>query len=257
MKVQAIALNTFREAIRNYVIYTVIAFAALLVGISAFFGAVTIGDQARVIKDFGLFAISFFGALMSMISGVSLLNKELKQKTVFNILSKPVERWEFILGKYLGLCLTVWLLIALMGLGLVLFLFFFEWRMDWLLFEGIFFTMLESAIVAAVTVFFSSIVITTTLAALFTFATYIAGRSIHYLGYFLDTSQNFSPGLRTVVHCFDVILPDLSYYTVSASITYGDPIPVIYLTHAILYAAAYSTLAITFASAVFHFRELN
>ena len=107
MKIYAIALNTFREAVRNKILYSVLAFAVLLVAISALFGSVTIGETQRVIKDFGLFALSFFGAISTIICGVSLLNKELKQKTIHNIISKPVARWEFIVGKYLGLSLTV------------------------------------------------------------------------------------------------------------------------------------------------------
>jgi ABC-type transport system involved in multi-copper enzyme maturation permease subunit len=134
MRVSAICLNTFREALRNKILYSVLFFAVLLIGISAFFGAVSIGQQEQVIKNFGLFSLSFFGAIITILSGVSLLSKELKQKTVYNILSKPINRWEFILGKYLGLTFTVCLLVALMGIGLVIFVACFERRVDWLLF---------------------------------------------------------------------------------------------------------------------------
>ena len=80
MKIFAIALNTFREAIRNKILYSVIFFAAFLVLISALFGSVSIGDKIKVIKDFGLFSLSFCGAIITIISGTNLLNKELKQK---------------------------------------------------------------------------------------------------------------------------------------------------------------------------------
>ena len=80
MKITAIAYNTFREAIRNKILYSVLLVTAAIVIISSIFGAVSIGDQVKVVKDFGLFCISFFGAIITIVAGVSLLNKELKQK---------------------------------------------------------------------------------------------------------------------------------------------------------------------------------
>ncbi|MCC6953509.1 MAG: ABC transporter permease subunit, partial [Deltaproteobacteria bacterium] len=96
--ITAIALNTFREAIRNKVLYSGFLFVALLIAGSALFGSVSVGSQIKVIKDFGLFSLSIFGAIVAVAIGVNLLNKELKQKTIYNILSKPVERWQFIVG---------------------------------------------------------------------------------------------------------------------------------------------------------------
>lgn len=256
-RILAIALNTFREAIRNYILYSVISFALLLVGISAFFGAVSIGDQLKVIKDFGLFSLSFFGALLTMISGVSLLNKELRQKTAYNILSKPVERWEFIVGKYFGLVGTSCILAACMGIALIGFLVPFEGRIDWLLFQGIYFVLLEICIVGAVTVFFSSLVVTTTLTGLFTFGTYIAGRSIGYLNYFLDESHTSNTALRWTISLLDRVLPDLSVFNLNDLLVYGVPASPAHALAALGYCAAYSAVALTLAAAIFRLRELN
>jgi ABC-type transport system involved in multi-copper enzyme maturation permease subunit len=115
MKVFGIAINTYREAIRNRILYAVVAFGMVLVALSAFFGAVSIGNQADVIKDFGLFSLSFCGAVLTILSGVNLLHNEMAHKTVYNILSKPVSRWQFILGKQLGLALMVSVMVAFMG----------------------------------------------------------------------------------------------------------------------------------------------
>ena len=257
MKIRGIALNTFREAIRNRVLYSVLLFAVILVGISAFFGSVSIGSQVKVIKDFGLFSLSFFGAIISIISGVSLLNKELKQKTVYNILSKPVARWEFILGKYLGLTLTVSVLISLMGTALVLFVMLFEQRIDWQLFGGVAFVILEASLVCAVAMFFSSLVVTTTLTGIFTLATYIAGRSIHYLQFFLEGREAYNRTLTGLVRICNWVLPDLSIFNLSDQIVYGDPVSFRYFITAIVYCVAYSAAALLFATLIFNRRELT
>ena len=133
-KILSIALNTFREAVRNKILYSVVFFAALVVGAAALFGRVTMGDPVKVIKDFGLFSLSFFGAVITIITGVTLLGKEIKHKTVYNIISKPVDRWQFIVGKYFGLFFTVASLVTLMGLGFVLFVSIYEGKFNSLMF---------------------------------------------------------------------------------------------------------------------------
>lgn len=256
MKVWAIALNTFREAVRNKILYSVILFAVLVVAVSALFGSVTLGSQIKVIKDFGLFSLSFFGAIITILSGVSLLNKELKQKTVYNILSKPVQRWQFILGKHLGLTGTVAALVALMGVGLIGFVGLMEGRLDLLLIQGVLFAIMEVAVVASVSIFFSSLVVTTTLSGLFTLGTYIAGRSISYFKYFMDQGENYDPILATVLKVFDWILPDLSLFNFNDLLVSGSSPTPEDLIYAVCYCVGYSVAALTLAALIFQRREL-
>lgn len=255
MKIIAVAVNTFRESIRNQVIYSVVLFAVVVVGASAFFGAVSIGKQTEVIKDFGLFSLSFFGAIITILCGVSLLNKELKQKTVYNILSKPVARWQFIVGKHFGLSLTVSMLICMMCAALAGFVALFEGRIDWLLFQAGLFVMLEVWVIAATALFFSSLVVTTTLTGLFTLGTYLAGRSISYLKYFTAESET-NPLTTAVIGALDAVLPDLSLFNFNDLIVYGQPATLSDLTNAFLYAACYCVVALSLASMIFAKREL-
>ncbi len=257
MRIYAIAINTFREAIRNKILYSVLFFVALLLGASAFFGSVTIGNQAQVIKDSGLFSLSFFGALLTIITGVSLLNKELKQKTIYNIISKPVSRWEFMLGKQLGLTLTVGVLVSFMGVGLFAFAAIFERRPDMLLFQGVLFSIMEVTVLSSIVMFFSSMAVTTTLPGLFTLAAYIAGHSLDYLKYFLSQDADARPVARMLVEFFSWVIPDLSLFNVNASIVYGVPIGAAQLGYTLLYTLAYSFAAITIAALIFGRRELN
>jgi ABC-type transport system involved in multi-copper enzyme maturation permease subunit len=257
MKVLAIAINTFREAIRNKILYSIILFACVVVGVSSLLGSITIGSRLNVVKDFGLFALSISGALITIISGVSLLNKELKQKTIYNILSKPVARWHFVLGKQLGLTMTVCLMVALMGIGLMAFVATIEGKIDWLLLEAIFFVMLEVTIISSITIFFSSVVITTTLSGLFTLAFYVCGRSIGYFNFFFSGQEKYSEGVKNTIRALDTILPDLSLFNVSNLIVYGQSVGIDHALKAIAYSFSYSAILLLFASFIFNKRELN
>lgn len=192
-----------------------------------------------------------------MINGVTLLNKELKQKTVFNILSKPVNRIEFICGKYFGLVLTGLTLVTLMGTSVIVFVAFLEGRVDYLLFQAIFFTYLEVTIIASVVMFFSSVVVTTTLTGLFTFATYVAGKSISYLSYFIkESEEGYNPTLAVLVRIFDTILPDLSSINIINSIVYGQSATLTHATYATAYTLLYSTTLLALSALIFQKRDL-
>ena len=114
-----VSRHTAREALRNKVLYSILAFAALVVGVAALFGSASIGNQMKFVKDFSLAAISLFGVVIAVTLGVSMLSKELGRRTILNILSKPVARWQFIVGKFAGLALTLVIVVALMTSALI------------------------------------------------------------------------------------------------------------------------------------------
>ena len=255
-KLLAIAQNTFREAVRNKILISVVLFALILVGVSALFGSVSIGDQVKVIKDFGLFSLSFFGALSAILGGLNLLNNELKRKTVYNILSKPVSRWQFVLGKFLGLSLTTGVLITLMGLSLIAFTTIIEGKVDYLLFQAILFALLESTIISAITVFFSCMVVTTTLTGFFSLGFYLGGRSIDYLQYFVQ-QEDTPESVKRLIGVFDSILPELSMFNVANTIVDGIAPSYEQLIACSFHCFFYSLTAITLACLIFNKRELN
>src|SRR6476659_2180831 len=119
-RIFSISLNTFREAVRDRVLYNLILFVLLITASAVFLGELTAGQEARVIVDIGLSASLVFGTFISIFVGVSLVSKEIEKKTVYSIFSKPVGRGEFIVGKYLGLCATLLLNVAVMGVGVSL-----------------------------------------------------------------------------------------------------------------------------------------
>lgn len=253
-----IALNTFREVIRNKILYAVFAFAFLLLVVSALFGSVTLGDRIFVIKDFGLFALSFCGAIIVVLAGVSLLDRELKQKTIYNLLSKPVERSEFIVGKFLGLVFVSSVLTSLMGVLFILFTAAFEGRFDKLLFEGVFFVIWELVLLSAIAILFSSLVLTTSLAGLFTFGTYLAGHSHRALDYFMNTRADFSsPILRFIARILKSILPDLGAFNVTDTILYGSGVSLHYAFLSVIYSIGYAIVCLLIAISIFRLRNFE
>ena len=119
-KILLVASNAFLEARRDRVLYSLALFALLMILSSLVFSSISAEQYNKIVKDFGLTAISIFGILISIFLGTSLVYKEIEKKTVYNIFSKPIERYEFIIGKYLGLALTI--LIITVSMCLILFL---------------------------------------------------------------------------------------------------------------------------------------
>ncbi len=120
-RVAAVAVNTFREAIRNKVLAVLLMFAVALMAFSLVLGQLSLHEEVRIIKDLGLAGISIFSVIIALFLGVNLLSKELDRKTVYTMLSKPLYRWEFLLGKYVGLAVTMFSLVTLMAIVLAIF----------------------------------------------------------------------------------------------------------------------------------------
>jgi len=133
MRIYPISLNTFRETVRDRVLYNLLIFALLMIGSTVYLATLTIADHLKIIKDFGLAAISLFSVLIAIFVGIGLVYKEVDKRTIYTVLSKPIKRYEFILGKYLGLLLTLLVNLAIMAAGLVLILLFFHGSVNYAL----------------------------------------------------------------------------------------------------------------------------
>jgi len=252
-KIAAIALNTAREAVRNRILYSILFFAVLMVAVAAVFGAASIGDQTKYMKDFSLMSVSLFGVVIAIVLGVNLLHQELGKKTIFNILSKPVARWQFIVGKFFGLLGTLTLIVSVMALGVVGSFRLLLGHFDAGLLVASFAALLEIVIVIAVAIFFSSLVVTPSLAGMFTAATFIAGRSASYLLYFLKDDQ--PPAVQTLAQALYWALPRLDRFTVADQVVYGLVPDPSYLLMLICYAVAYAGILLLLSVGLFSRRE--
>ena len=252
-QVMALAINTAREAVRNRILYSILFFAVLMVAVAAVFGAGSIGDQTNYMKDFSLMSVSLFGVVIAIVLGVNLLHQELGKKTIFNILSKPVARWQFIVGKFAGLVATLTVIVGLMSAGVIAAFAWATGHVDGGLVVSSFATLLEIIVVIAVALFFSSVVVTPSLAGMFTAATFIAGRSATYLLYFV--TDEHPPILRALAHGLYWALPRLDRFTIADQVVYGvvpDPDYLVMLT---AYSCGYAAILLVVSVGLFARRE--
>ncbi|MCI5066079.1 ABC transporter permease [bacterium] len=255
-RVRAISKSTFRESIRSKVLYAVVLFAVLVIAVSGIFGSVTIGDQVRVMKDFGLFSLSLFSVLYCVISGSTLLHKELAKKTILTILARPVRRWEFLAGKFFGMFFTAVVLLLLMATGLSIFLYLFEGSFDQRMLLAYYHIGLELLIVCAAVIFFSSIVVTPMLIGLFSFGIFLAGRSLDLLLYFLDEEIVVGFG-ATVIQAMYWSLPHLNSIHVSDALVYDVPLSELHTVWGTVYSVTYSLFLFLIAQKLFQRREVS
>lgn len=265
-RIYAIALNTFREAIRNKVLYGIIA---VVVGANFFalvLGEMSLHEEARFARDMGLAGISLFGSITAIALGVTLLYGEIQRKTIHNILSKPILRFEFVLGKYLGMAFTLALLVicfavALAGLlGLVSVLYpVAKIGFSAAIFKAVVLGFMEVLIVAAIAIFFSSFT-TPYLSGIFTFAVFFVGRISEEMRAAARVAKDAV--LRGIADAGTRVIPDLHMYAISggqvddqhvsvhgAFVTWG------YVGVAAVHAAAWIALLLLFASLIFRRRD--
>src|SRR3989338_2708491 len=125
--IRHIALNVFRESVRDKVLYNLVFFAVLLMSASYLIGQLTAGQDVKIIKDLGLAAMSVFGLFIAVFIGIGLVSKEVERRSVYGLLAKPIHRHEFIIGKYLGLVLTLAVNVAIMTAAYYLVLAYLSW----------------------------------------------------------------------------------------------------------------------------------
>ncbi|HEY6292968.1 MAG TPA: ABC transporter permease [Terriglobia bacterium] len=256
-RVAAIAVHTFKECVREKVLYNLVVFALLLTGAGILFGSISVGVNEILLVNLGLSAISVFGLMIAIFIGISLVWKEIERRTIYNVLSKPVARVEFILGKYLGLVLTLVVNTAIMTAGFYLALYWEKRRLgaeDLAPLEAIYFILLQLALVVGVALLFST-VSTPMLSAVFTFSLYVIGNLLSDLRGFGD--QSGSALVRILLHGLSVVLPDFGTFSAISQTAHGQLIPGFRLFANSLYALLYTTVLVSAAILVFEEREFR
>ena len=156
VKILAIAVNTFREAVRDKILYSLLIFALLMIVSSVFLSTLSVGDQIKIIQDMGLSMISIFGTLIAIFVGIGLVYKEIEKRTIYSIIAKPIARHQFLMGKYCGLILTLLVEITVMSSGFLLLLYFYPGSYDASILKAIYLIFIELMIVTAIALLFSS-----------------------------------------------------------------------------------------------------
>jgi ABC-type transport system involved in multi-copper enzyme maturation permease subunit len=252
-----VALNTFREAVRDRVLYNLILFALLMMAAAVLVGQISIGIERVVIINLGLTAISVFGLAMAVFIGVGLVSKEMDKRTLYALLAKPVRRREFLLGKYAGLLLTLAINTAFMALGLAAALWYVSRafaRADAGIALAIYFILLELALVTALALLFSCFS-TPMLSTALTLGLYVVGvfaTDIRALGEM--TGSRALGALGSVVY---YVVPNFHNFNAIAAAAHGRAIPASLVAANTAYAAAYIAVVLLGASAIFSNRNLK
>ncbi|NNE66018.1 MAG: ABC transporter permease subunit [Pyrinomonadaceae bacterium] len=253
--VRVIASNTFREAVRDRVLYNLVVFMLLITGCAIFLGELTAGQESRTIVNIGLSAMLLFGVFIAIFVGVGLVSKEIEKKTLYTVFSKPVRRGEFIVGKYLGLCLTLLVNVAVMGLGVsIALLFVGGGSLSISIWGAIVLIFFELALITAVAVLFSSFS-SPALSALLTFLIFVIG---HFSSSLRDLAQNLgSNAAQWLFGAIYYLLPNFSHFEFVSHAAHGRVPSGSYLALALLYALAYIAVVIAVTALIFRRRNLK
>jgi Cu-processing system permease protein len=268
-RIRLVAWHVFKENVRDRVLYGIGAFALLLVTASAVIGQVTAGQDLKMIKDLGLSTIEFAGALMTVFIGVGLVAREIDRRSIEGLLAKPLPRWEFIVGKFTGLTLTMAVNVALMTVALFAVLAWLWWtspegvRRSWdapaldpRLLVAVVLTMGELTVLTAIALFFSSFSSSALWSVVFTVGLYVAGLESHDLRHFTDIVQA-PPAFGRLVDLVGWVLPAFDAFDRKVDVVHGVAVPWGFVVARLAYAAIYAAVAVGGSVLVFSRREFK
>lgn len=265
--VRLVASAVFRESVRDRVPSTIVVFAVLLIATSYLISQLTAGQDMKIIKDLGLAALAAFGLAIAVFIGIGLVSKEVERRSIYALLAKPVSRDQFLIGKYLGLLLTLLVNLTAMALAYYAVLFVMDWlapeslRAAWptpavdpRLLIAIVLIFGELMIVTAVALFFSTFS-SPLLSALLTVALWVAG---HFNG----DLRNFAavvdqPAAVWLARALYYLVPNLAPFDVKAEAVYGAPIAASHVALTLGYALVYVTAVLLGAMAIFRRRDFK
>jgi Cu-processing system permease protein len=256
-RVAAIAVHTFKESVRERVLYTLVVFAILMIGAGLILGSVSVGINEIALVNLGLSAISIFGLLIAVFIGISLVWKEVERRTLYNVLSKPVARAEFILGKFFGLVLTLAVNTAVMAAGFYVLLWYEKGRLtaaDVAPLEAIYFILLQLMLVVGVALLFSTIS-SPTLSAVYTLSLYVIGNLLGDLRSFGE--QSGSAALRGLLRTISVALPDYGAFSDIGPAAHGELLAGWEILSHSLYAVLYTAALVSATVLIFERRDLR
>lgn len=215
----SLAVNVIKDAARRKVFYVVFLFGLAVVALSPLLPTFELGARAQFLRDISLSLISLFGVVLAVILSVSQIPGEVERRTIYNILSKPVSRLQYMAGKYLGILAALAAILFIMGLEILLLIYIRLHVFTPIVFEGVFAVFLESALIAAFCL------------ALSTFATVPVNAFASVLFYVLChvktgfLNQALVEGTSGVVRVFAwgfyYLIPNLENFNLSLKVGYG------------------------------------
>jgi ABC-type transport system involved in multi-copper enzyme maturation permease subunit len=255
-RIAHVAFNTFREAVRDRVLYNLVAFAVLLSGAAILVGQISLDIERLVVVNLGLTAVTLFGVVIAIFIGIGLVSKEIEKRTLYTVLSRPVRRWEFVVGKFFGLTGTLLVNTFCMAIGVFLALLYvahrFE-RADAGILVALYFIMLQFLIVCSLALLFSSFS-SPMLSAVFTFALFAIGSLSEDLRGFAGIAQGLTGWTAAAIA---YLVPNFSALNVVNQVAHGEAVAGRLILYNSLYAILYSAMALSGAVLIFQRRNLK
>ncbi len=251
-RILAVAEGTFRETVRDRLFYLVGAFGVVLVAATTVLSPLAVGAQGKIVADVGLAGMSLLGLLVVLLVGASLVRKEMEQRTITTVLTKPVGRGEYLLGKYLGMSLTLACMIGLMGVLYVAAVWLTPAQLAWSHLVAVYLTWLELLVLTAGAMLFS-FVAGNALAAGLAAALFVVGHLLRSLHDFAAMTEG--PGRAVAAFAYRV-LPDLEVFNVRAAVVHGDPVGTPQVALATAYGLGWIVVFLLLARVVFARKEL-
>ena len=250
-RILAVAANTYRETVRERVLYNLVFFALLMTVSGLVMKQLSLRQDERIIKDIGLAGMELFGTLIAVFIGVGLVSKEIERRSLYPLLAKPLDRSEFILGKFAGLGFTLLVNVGVMTAGLYLTLAATRGALDPNLLKAVYTIFLGLLLVVALALLFSA-VSSSMLAAVGTVILVVAGR-------FSDVIRNMKQVAPATPDWLSVglyyALPNFASLDLKRRVVHFDPVSATDLAWITLYAAAYLIVVLGLALTVFRSRE--
>jgi ABC-type transport system involved in multi-copper enzyme maturation permease subunit len=251
-----IASNTFREAVRDRVLYNLIAFALLLSGAAIFISQISIEVERLVVVNLGLTAVSLFGVVIAIFIGIGLVSKEIEKRTLYTVLSRPVRRWEFIVGKFFGLAGTLVVNTLFMAIGVFGALLYVAHKFsppDAFIFVALYFIILEFLILCSLALLFSSFS-SPLLSAVFTFSLFVIGSFADDLRGFAAMTHGITRAIATATA---YLVPNFSTLNVISAVAHQQPVAGQLILQNSFYALFYTAMALSGAILIFERRNLK
>lgn len=255
-RIAAVAFNTFREAVRDRVLYNLVLFAILMVASSLLFGQISIGIERLIIVNLGLTAITVFGCVIAIFIGIGLVSKEIEKRTLYTVLARPLPRWQFILGKYFGLVGTLLVNALLMAIGffgaLLLQVHRFQSQDGWLL-VALYFIVLQLLLITAIALLFSTYS-SPLMSSIFTLAILIIGTFAEDLRIFAAMMHGFP---RWIAMVAAQVVPNFASLNVISLVSHGEKVPGALIFYNTLYVVLYCAAALAGAILIFERRNFK
>lgn len=251
MKIFVIAKNTFKEAMRDRILYAILGFAFLFIVSTIFLGSISLGEDLKIIRDFGLAGIYIFGLIVTIFLGTSLIYKEIEKRTICTVLSKPVSTRDFILGKFLGLFSSITLAIILMAAVYLIVVVIKGGGFDFRGLLAIAFQLFELAVFVSLTILFSSFVKPFS-AMIYSILIVFIGHSLSLIAKYGDKSGGIFKFISVILY---YALPNLDKFNIRNLVVHNQNISLSQIALTFLYALTYSFILLVLANSALKRQE--